>query len=332
MKRNDCKTFLFILFFFLKNGLIAQSVADLTHEITKNKATDSAKVTTIYEWLTQHVAYDHRHRYRREGDTTLHQEPYNVVVLKKAVCVGYAKTFREMCRIVGIKAEIVEGFPKNPNGTVEREGHAWNAVQLNNNWYLLDATWDAGSGIFPKKYFLIDPSVFAQNHLPHDPMWQLLSQPITFNCFTSNRNCSTSSLNPTFNFSDTIRLWQSLDSSQQLYNQSLRVQSFNPNDVWAMRGLAEYYGQQASINFNAYSKIRQSVADKKRLPTDKEAVLKLLATTEQHLKAAQLQYEKLATYAKNGQYTDAHINVELIEEALSNLDKEKEFIGRFYQN
>lgn len=324
--------FLVFISFLLKNKLNAQSVADITQRITEGKTTDSTKVEAIYEWLTQNIGYDHKHRYRLEGDTTLRQEPYNVVVLKKAVCIGYAKTFREMCRLVGIEAVVVEGLPKNVDGTVERQGHAWNVVKFNDNWHVVDATWDAGTGIFAKKYFLMDPSVFAQNHLPHDPMWQLLTQPITLDCFINASKCDLSSSNILFNYSDTIRLWQSLDSTQRLYNQYVRMQNTNPQDLWAMRGLGEYYNQQAFTALAEYTKIRQAITNKKRLPTDKEAVFKLLETTEQYLKSAQTQYEKLATYAKKGEYTDVHLNLELIAEMLDNLEKEKEFIQRFFKS
>ena len=330
---KKCVFILLFSAFCLKNGLNAQSVADLTRQITAEKTTDSAKVEAIYEWLIRNVAYDNKHKYRREGDTTLWQEPYNVVVLKKAVCMGYAKTFREMCRLIGVKAVVVEGKPKSsPNGFVEREGHAWNAVQLNNNWHLLDATWDANGVNSEKKYFLSPPSVFIENHWPQDPMWQLLTTPISFNCFAYKRDCATPPTTPSFNFSDTIRLWQSLDASQQLYNQSVRMHAFNPNDVEALRGLANYYGLQVVNNYARYAAIRQAVTEKKRLPNDKDAVLKLLNDIENDLKAAQTQYEKIATFAKIGEYTDAHLNAETMAEMLNTLAKERAYVVQYFKN
>jgi hypothetical protein len=323
---------LVISLFILKNLLIAQSVAELTHQITANKTTDSAKVAAIYDWLTHNVSYDNVRRHQREGDTVLYQEPYNVVAFKKAVCMGYAKTFKEICRLVGIEAVVVEGWVKSPNGKVEREGHAWNAVQFDNNWHLIDATWDAGTADFQKKYFLTTPSVFLDNHLPHDPIWQLSTTPITFNCFANKRDCSDTIPPFSFNFADTIRLWQSLDTTQKLYNQSIRILSFNPNDKLAIRGLADYYGQQATKNFAEYRQIRQAVTDKKRLPNGKDAVLKLLETTTNCLKAAQSQYQKLSTFAKNGDYTDTHLNSEMIEEMLNSLEAERVFVLRYFKN
>ena len=61
------KKYLFFLvfhLFFLENGLNAQSVADITRQITEGKTMDSAKAAAIYDWLTQNIRYDHRHRYR----------------------------------------------------------------------------------------------------------------------------------------------------------------------------------------------------------------------------------------------------------------------------
>ena len=51
------------------------------------------------------------------------------------VCEGYAKAFKILCRKFGIDCVLVVG---DAGG-----GHMWNYVKLeNNNWYLVDVTWD----------------------------------------------------------------------------------------------------------------------------------------------------------------------------------------------
>ena len=322
------------LLFLIKNAtLSAQSVAALTQQITEGKATDSTKIEAIYEWLTRNVNYDNTRKRQPEGDTVLRQEPYNVVVFKKAVCMGYAKTFREMCRLSGIEAYVVEGWGKSSSAALEREGHAWNVVKINNNWHLLDATWDAGNTINSKKYFLMDPSVFCQNHLPRDPMWQLLNAPISINCFTNNRNCNDdASPISAFNYADSIRLWQSLDTLQQLYNQSIRTLNFNPNDLMALRELADYYTQKATLLIEEYKEIRTAITNKKRAANGKETVLELLETTTNYLKWAQINYDTLANKNKKGIYTDAHWNNESIKELLHNLATEKVFVERYFKD
>ena len=321
------------LLLFSQNKLSAQiSVAELTQQITQGRTSDSAKLVAIYDWLTQNVRYDNAHRRQREGDTVLRQEPYNVVVLKKAVCMGYAKTLREMCRLSGIECYLVEGHVKNSSGVLQREGHAWNVAKVNGNWYPLDATWDAGEGILQKKYFLKDPSVFVENHLPCDPIWQLLPSPISVNCFKSGTDCGDDS--PTlsaFNPSDSIRFWQSLDSTQKVYNQSVRILKFNPNDLNAVHDLADYYQLKAKLSYTAYQQIRKDVADKKRPPNGKKSVLELLETASNFLQSAQKYYQVLVSRKTTNELTDAHLNLESIEEKLNNLASEKTFVERFFK-
>jgi Transglutaminase-like superfamily len=315
------------LFSFKNTPLEAQSVAELTQQITAGRATDSAKITAIYDWLTDNITYDHAHKRQREGDTVLRQEPYNVIAFKKAVCMGYAKTLRDMCRLSGIDAHLVEGWGKSHNNALDGEGHAWNVVKINNNWYQLDATWDAGSAISQKKYFLTPPSVFNQNHLPRDPMWQLSTAPMSIQCFTNGADCPEPSA-PTraFNFSDTIRLWQSLDTAQRLYNQALRTLQFNPSDAIALRELADYYTHNAEKLIEQYQGIRKAMVNKKRPANDKNAVLKLLETTVNYLQSAQLIYQTLITKNRKGTYTDAHFNNESITQLLEQLEAEKIFV------
>ena len=51
------------------------------------------------------------------------------------VCEGYAKAFKILCNYYGIECVLVVG---NAEG-----GHMWNYVRMeDNNWYLVDATWD----------------------------------------------------------------------------------------------------------------------------------------------------------------------------------------------
>ena len=323
-----------ILFLIRNTAMRAQSVAELTQQITAGKTTDSSRVEAIYDWLTRNIRYDDDARKRqRTGDTVLRQEPYNVVALKRAVCMGYAKTLREMCRISGIEAYVVEGFGKAIDGHLAREGHAWNAVKWGSNWHLVDATWDAATPVSNKKYFLMAPSVFVENHWPQDPMWQLLNAPISIDCFRNKADCTQmNSSIPSFNFSDTIRLWQGLDSAQQVYSQSIRIINFNANDLMALHNLAEYHHQKAQIIFAEYTQIRKDVDNKKRLPNSKNTVLNLLETSINCLKSAQLMYQKLANRNKNQGLNDASLNVELIQETLNHLVVEKAFVEQYFKD
>jgi transglutaminase/protease-like cytokinesis protein 3 len=322
--------FLLCLICFNQNLLKAQFIDVLTKEITDNQTSDSAKVVAIYDWLTHNVSYDDAHKKPREGDTILRQEPYNVIVLKRATCMGYAKTFREMCRISGIEAFVIEGWAKNPNGMIEREGHAWNVVNINNSWYPLDATWGAGNMSEAQKYFLRDPSVFVENHLPRDPMWQLLNAPISMDCFTKNKNCNPDDFQ--INFADTIRVWRQMDSLQQIHNQSIRILKFFPKDLMAVRNLADFYVLKAKQNYDEYEKIRKDIKAKKRLPNNKNAVLSLINSAIENLNSAEIKYQQLVDNSSVNALTDAHLNLNSVQETLKKLETEKSFIENNFKD
>ena len=303
----------------------------LTQTLIQNIDNDSLKVKAIYDWVTSNIQYDRAFRHRIEGDTTLTQEPDYVIGNKKAVCIGYSKLIKEMCRIADIQAVIVGGFVKNEGHFVENEEHAWNAVKINNNWYLLDATWDAGNGFFSKKYFLADPSVFQENHLPHDPLWQLVKQPLDFDCFINNKNCFNEH-KTLFNFKDSITVWENLDSMSRAFNEAVRILNYNEKDVHAMRQLAEYYSNSALNFFKKYADIRQAVKEKKGTIPKRDELLMLLNAASNHLENAKGQYQRILPFAKRNRYTDAHINIEVMDENLANIELEKAYVLKYFKN
>jgi hypothetical protein len=67
---------------------------------------------------------------------------------------------------------------------LEGVGHAWNAVKLDGQWYLLDATWDDPSNGDPgTTYLFVPPKLMAFDHFPEDPAWQLLPSPMSLGEF-----------------------------------------------------------------------------------------------------------------------------------------------------
>ena len=57
------------------------------------------------------------------------------LVSGECVCRGMSGIIRDACALIGIKTKVIKG---------ERDidGHAWNQVKLNGNWYNVDLTWD----------------------------------------------------------------------------------------------------------------------------------------------------------------------------------------------
>ena len=70
-----------------------------------------------------------------------------VLQRKVAVCDGYARLFTTLCDYAGIRSAIIVGYARaGTNKPAKRFGinHYWNAVMIDGNWYLLDATWASG--------------------------------------------------------------------------------------------------------------------------------------------------------------------------------------------
>jgi transglutaminase/protease-like cytokinesis protein 3 len=324
---------LFGILFFYTHTLLAQSDDALTllsQKLTINLTDDSLKVSEIYFWIVKNIDYDHGFRHRIEGDTTLTQESYNVIKRKKAVCIGYAKLFKTLCELNNIKAYVVEGVVKNKQGYVESEGHAWNVVLINKNYYLLDATWGAADGLLQHKYFLMNPSVFSENHLPHDPIWQLLVQPIDYQCFTKNINCNTKTKD--IDFRDSLLKIETMDSLSKVYSTSIRTLNYNPNDIQAMRAIASYYSQKAFEGITRYNQLRSDIKEKKRKANQRNEVLKLLDDIIIQVETAKMYYERLANLVLKNRYTDVQLNLDLIHENLQNLQKERLFVESFFKD
>lgn len=86
---------------------------------------------------------------------------YAVLAEGKGVCQGYALLALKMLQELGITTKYVVGY-------VGAEGHAWNLVQLDGQWYHLDPTWNDPvpdrTRAVSYEYFLVDDATLAQDH------------------------------------------------------------------------------------------------------------------------------------------------------------------------
>ncbi|WP_439150877.1 transglutaminase domain-containing protein [Winogradskyella sp.] len=165
----------------------------LAHKLTSKLPTGVEKFRAIYLWVCLNIngdAYQHnkvsRKRKKFKNDSLGYiawNEDFKKIAFKKLLkyktimCTGYAYLIKELCFIADIECEIIDGYARSFETNVEALksiNHSWNAVKLNNKWYLCDATWSSGyminGSIFVKDYnngyFLTDPILFAKNHYP----------------------------------------------------------------------------------------------------------------------------------------------------------------------
>jgi hypothetical protein len=173
---------------------IPVEVAERARSITADCADDAARARALYDWITANIRYDVQEwaHITGGGDAyTNDHDPASVLERGSTVCAGYAWLFNAMAESVGLKATFLIGDVRGYRGTADEKlisafKHAWNAVQIDGEWRLIDATWgarqngEAADGYLARRdyYFDTPPRQMIFDHLPEETSWQLLSHPV----------------------------------------------------------------------------------------------------------------------------------------------------------
>ena len=94
------------------------------------------KLDAIYGYICSHVKYDR---------TFTKYSAYNALHDGSSVCQGYSALTYMMLRKAGLNCRAITGTAQGTGSTPEN--HAWNIVQIDDKWYNIDTTWDAGAGM-----------------------------------------------------------------------------------------------------------------------------------------------------------------------------------------
>lgn len=219
---------------------ISRDLPALTDYLISESKNDFERARAIYVWITHHIRYDEEAF--RAGRQRVNRSNSDILRRQQAVCFGYSQLFKAMCTRAGLESAVISGYSKGTLTTtpdMQSPDHAWNAVRLEGQWYLLDATWGAGQIQRGNKfvqteretYFLSAPEQFVLNHLPVIPMWQLLSSPLDAATFQQPADSITAYLalaQPSFHFEDSISYWRSLPRSKQRLWEARKAYGFHP--------------------------------------------------------------------------------------------------------
>lgn len=174
---------------------------DLAAQINQDFKSDLHKARATFFWLTKNIRYNIkeynnpvRRRYRIEYASE-EEKNYKLQAVKDklvaamflnktGVCEEYAQSFKKICDLLGIEAEVIKGYTRNSANeigtTASTTNHAWNAVKINGDWLLLDATWAAGYNNgdkwireFNDYFFDIPKHKILKTHYADNSLWVL---------------------------------------------------------------------------------------------------------------------------------------------------------------
>ena len=128
------------------------NIANYTNQLWDVIKSIDVNLTTRYDFVkSAHDYLCNSITYKNNGSTC--HDAYGALVLKEAVCQGYATAFKTLCNYYKIPCIMIPGTGVTSSGS---GAHMWNAVQMDDGkWYFLDITWDdQTSGIY-RDFFLI---------------------------------------------------------------------------------------------------------------------------------------------------------------------------------
>ena len=122
------------------------------------------QVRYVHDYIVENVEYN-------QTEAVNNSNMYGALIEGRAVCEGYAESFKYIMDKLNIPCILVYGNGVNNSG--ESEYHSWNQVLMDDGkWYSVDTTWDdpilIGFGKLPEsskyKYFLKGSTEFEENH------------------------------------------------------------------------------------------------------------------------------------------------------------------------
>lgn len=161
------------------------------NNVVSNKFTDKMdKARAIYYWVAHNIVYDTK---LMRSNSTAKNTPAEILKTRRAVGIGFASLFQDMCSSADIRCLTVDGFVKYNTlqiGEKDQEiNHTWAVVQLGESpdeWYYVDPAFGSGylsadmkefTQSYTDAYFFTEKATFNLQHFPDNSAWKLGSAP-----------------------------------------------------------------------------------------------------------------------------------------------------------
>jgi len=136
----------------------------------KDNMTDVQKVLIVHDYLALTTEYDYN-GYVKKNIPYSSYTSYGAVINKKAVCLGYARAYKDILNRLGIDCEIV---------TSKKMNHAWNVVRIDGNFYNVDVTkddvvYDTLGYVSHRRFLLSDKAIRNEDYSVEDTRYDASS-------------------------------------------------------------------------------------------------------------------------------------------------------------
>lgn len=141
-----------------KEQQLKAAIEEAVWDIDKNSRSDKEILQGITEYLQRSVRYDYDELssiMKRSAKVKFpdSHNAYGALVNHKAVCDGFSSAYAAIAQSFGFRCMMVEGKSSHDNSA--KVNHAWNIVDYENNFYHIDAAWDANAYEVSKHYSYI---------------------------------------------------------------------------------------------------------------------------------------------------------------------------------
>jgi hypothetical protein len=243
---------------FSAPSFLGQEMGNLIHYCNNTMNNEIDKVRFYFVWSALNIRYDLEELKLTTREACKQESPH-VFKNRRALCCGFANLFTDLCKSSGIAAQTIIGYVKSKEGIADdNEFHAWNAIKIDEKWYLFDLTWAANYFHTAQaldahfdNYFLQSPQIFGERHLPFDPVWQLTEEAQSRNAFfTLPTEGVVYESKPNKEYLNIIENDLKLNENEQLLRSYQRAIEFMPEEKRLYDVLNYYKSEKAGLYFN----------------------------------------------------------------------------------
>ncbi|HHT44059.1 MAG TPA: hypothetical protein GXZ89_00945, partial [Fastidiosipila sp.] len=128
---------------------LEEVITELLHGHDWENMSDYEKSLQIHDIVFERAEYHYEAALANEGigvnndldpaEVLETSTAHGALVNQRAICSGYAQAYQLLAQIVGLQSYYIEGSILVPVDVTE---HAWNVVKLDDEWLVVDTTWD----------------------------------------------------------------------------------------------------------------------------------------------------------------------------------------------